>query len=93
VQSVGFVVTTVSACMMVMQAEWYAFARDLRCRSGHGRRIRLIRGAFGRIMPADVAARLKDPEHKGFHKYDEASVLFADIAGFTERATPPPQPN
>jgi adenylate cyclase len=40
------------------------------------------------MLPASIAARLKDPERKVIaDKYDDASVLFADIAGFTERAS------
>jgi adenylate cyclase len=44
------------------------------------------------MLPASVAERLKEPDHSVIaDKYDEASVLFADIVGFTERAsgTPP----
>ena len=40
------------------------------------------------ILPASVADRLKDPARNIIaDKYDDASVLFADIAGFTERAS------
>uniref|UniRef100_UPI003F98937F adenylate/guanylate cyclase domain-containing protein n=1 Tax=Mycobacterium sp. TaxID=1785 RepID=UPI003F98937F len=40
------------------------------------------------ILPASVAERLKDPARNVIaDKYDDASVLFADIAGFTERAS------
>ncbi|MDT5140269.1 MAG: adenylate cyclase, partial [Mycobacterium sp.] len=44
------------------------------------------------MLPASIAERLKQPERQVIaDKYDEASVLFADIVGFTERAssTPP----
>jgi len=44
------------------------------------------------ILPATIAERLKDPSRSVIaDKYDDASILFADIAGYTERAsdTPP----
>jgi hypothetical protein len=40
------------------------------------------------ILPSSVAAKLKDPAHGVIaDRYDDASILFADIAGFTERAS------
>lgn len=40
------------------------------------------------MLPASIAERLKEPERNIIaDKYDEASVLFADIVGFTERAS------
>src|ERR1700754_3298107 len=41
------------------------------------------------MLPASIAERLKDPDRTNIiaDKYDEASVLFADIVGFTERAS------
>ena len=40
------------------------------------------------MLPASIAERLKDPGHDVIaDKYDDASVLFADIVGFTERAS------
>ncbi len=36
------------------------------------------------ILPATIAARLKDPSRTVIaDKYDDASILFADIAGYT----------
>lgn len=87
-QSMGFVVTTISACVIVVVTLAYAL-----------RGIRLAEAAMeveydrseallANIMPASIAARLKDPARNVIaDKYDEASVLFADIAGFTERAS------
>jgi adenylate cyclase len=43
------------------------------------------------ILPASVAARLKDPTRSVIaDKYDDASILFADIAGYTKRASSMP---
>ena len=39
------------------------------------------------ILPASIARRLKDQPGVIADKYDEASNLFADIAGFTKRAS------
>ncbi len=40
------------------------------------------------ILPASVAERLKDPAHAIIaERYDDASILFADIAGYTKRAS------
>ncbi|MGV0800104.1 adenylate/guanylate cyclase domain-containing protein, partial [Mycolicibacterium elephantis] len=40
------------------------------------------------ILPATIADRLKDPTRNIIaDKYDDASILFADIAGYTRRAS------
>jgi adenylate cyclase len=40
------------------------------------------------ILPATIAQRLKDPSRNIIaDKYDDASILFADIAGYTKRAS------
>ena len=40
------------------------------------------------ILPATIAERLKDPSRNIIaDKYDDASILFADIAGYTKRAS------
>jgi adenylate cyclase len=40
------------------------------------------------ILPAAIAERLKDPSRNIIaDKYDDASILFADIAGYTKRAS------
>ena len=40
------------------------------------------------ILPATIASRLKDPSRNIIaDKYDDASILFADIAGYTKRAS------
>jgi adenylate cyclase len=40
------------------------------------------------ILPATIAERLKDPSRTIIaDKYDDASILFADIAGYTKRAS------
>jgi adenylate cyclase len=40
------------------------------------------------ILPATVAAKLKDPAHGTIaDRYDDAAILFADIAGYTEQSS------
>jgi adenylate cyclase len=40
------------------------------------------------ILPASIAERLKNSAHNIIaDKYDDASILFADIAGYTKRAS------
>src|SRR4029079_6006954 len=43
---------------------------------------------LGNILPTTIAQRLKEPSRTIIaDKYDDASILFADIAGYTERAS------
>nr|WP_232022105.1 adenylate/guanylate cyclase domain-containing protein [Mycobacterium basiliense] len=88
VQSVGFVITTISACVVVVVTVWFAL-RDTALAEA------IMEGQYDRseallanMLPVSIAERLKDPgRHVIADKYDEASVLFADIVGFTERAS------
>ena len=83
----GFAISAVAACGMVMATVWYT-QREM---EGAKRAIELeherSEALLTNILPATVAARLKNPLTTLIaDKYDDASVLFADIAGFTERA-------
>ncbi|OBI50965.1 adenylate cyclase [Mycobacterium kyorinense] len=87
-QSMGFVVTTVSACVMVVVTLAYALREIGRAEAAMEVEYDRSEALLANIMPASIAARLKDPARNVIaDKYDEASVLFADIAGFTERAS------
>ncbi|BBY08569.1 adenylate cyclase [Mycobacterium noviomagense] len=87
-QSLGFVIAAVSACLMVVVTMWYALREIARAEAVMEVEYDRSEALLANIMPASVAARLKDPERNVIaDKYDEASVLFADIAGFTERAS------
>ncbi|OMC50904.1 adenylate cyclase [Mycobacterium sp. IS-836] len=84
----GFAISAVAACGMVMATVWYT-QREM---DGAKRAIELeherSEALLTNILPTTIAARLKDPTTTIIaDKYDEASVLFADIAGFTERAS------
>jgi adenylate cyclase len=91
-QSVGFVMAAVSSCLMVVVTMWYALREIARAETVMEVEYERSEALLANIMPASIAARLKDPARNVIaDKYDDASVLFADIAGFTERAsaTPP----
>jgi adenylate cyclase len=84
----GFVVTTVSACVMAVATVWYALREIRRAQEAMEVEYDRSEALLANILPASIADRLKDPAHNIIaDKYDDASVLFADIAGFTERAS------
>ena len=92
--SLNFVVTTVSACVMVVTTVWYAVREIVRAEAAMELEYERSEALLANILPASVAERLKDPARNIIaDKYEDASVLFADIAGFTERASdmPPDQ--
>ncbi len=92
--SLSFVVTTISACVMVVTTVWYAVREIVRAEAAMELEYERSEALLANILPSSVADRLKDPARNTIaDKYDDASVLFADIAGFTERASemPPDQ--
>ncbi len=87
-QTLGFVVTTISACVIVVASVWYALREMSRAEAAMEVEYDRSEALLANIMPASIAARLKDPARTVIaDKYEDASVLFADIAGFTERAS------
>ncbi|BDB42876.1 MULTISPECIES: adenylate/guanylate cyclase domain-containing protein [Mycobacterium] len=91
-QSTGFVVTTISACVMVVATVYFALRDTARAEAVMEEQYERSEALLANMLPASIAERLKEPERRVIaDKYDEASVLFADIVGFTERAssTPP----
>jgi adenylate cyclase len=92
--SLSFIVTTISACIMVVTTVWYAVREIVRAEAAMEEEYERSEALLANILPASVAERLKDPARNIIaDKYEDASVLFADIAGFTERASdmPPDQ--
>jgi adenylate cyclase len=86
--SLGFVITTVSACVMAVATMWYALRELRRAQEAVELEYQRSEALLANILPASIAERLKDPARRIIaDKYDDASVLFADIAGFTERAS------
>jgi adenylate cyclase len=86
--SLGFVVTTISACVMAVATVWYALRELRRAQEAVEVEYERSEALLANILPASIAERLKDPARNIIaDKYDDASVLFADIANFTERAS------
>ncbi|APE14547.1 adenylate/guanylate cyclase domain-containing protein [Mycobacterium sp. WY10] len=84
----GFVITTVSACVMIFATVWYAMREVSRAEAAMEFEYLRSEALLANILPATIAARLKDPARGVIaDRYDDASILFADIAGFTERAS------
>jgi adenylate cyclase len=92
VTSTGFVITTVSSVVMVIVTLWFALRETARAEAVMEAQYERSETLLENMLPASVAERLKEPDRNVIaDKYDDASVLFADIVGFTERAssTPP----
>ena len=84
----GFVLTTAAACFMIFATVWYAMREVSRAEAAMEVEYSRSEALLANILPASIAAKLKDPAHGVIaDRYDDASILFADIAGFTERAS------
>ena len=87
-QSMGFVVTAVSAVVMVVVTVWFALRDTARAEAVMEAQYERSEALLANMLPASIADRLKEPDHNVIaDAYDDASVLFADIVGFTERAS------
>lgn len=90
--STGFVITAVSSVVMVVVTVWFALRDTARAEAVMEAQYERSETLLENMLPASIAKRLKEPGRSVIaDKYDDASVLFADIVGFTERAsgTPP----
>ena len=88
----GFILTVVSGFGMAIAVVWYALRETRRAREALEAEYERSETLLTNILPATIAQRLKDPSRNIIaDKYDDASILFADIAGYTKRAsdTPP----
>jgi adenylate cyclase len=87
-QSAGFVITAVSSVVMVVVTVWFALRDTARAEAVMEAQYERSEALVANMLPASIAERLKEPDRNVIaDKYDEASVLFADIVGFTERAS------
>lgn len=87
-QSTGFVVTAISSVVMVVVTMWFALRDTSRAEAVMEAQYQRSEALLANMLPASIAERLKEPDRSVIaDKYDEASVLFADIVGFTERAS------
>ena len=86
--TIGFVTSVVSSWVLVVATIWYAMREIDRAESALADEYERSESLLANILPAKVAQRLKDPHRDVIaDRYDDASVLFADIAGFTQRAS------
>lgn len=86
--TVGFILSAVSATVMVFATVWYALRETDRAERAMEDEYQRSERLLTNILPASVAQRLKDPAHAVIADgYDDASILFADIAGYTKRAS------
>ncbi|BBZ75867.1 adenylate cyclase [Mycolicibacterium anyangense] len=84
----GFVITTISASVLIFATVWYAMREVYRAEGAMELEYKRSEALLINILPGSVAERLKDPARGTIaDRYDDASILFADIAGFTERAS------
>ncbi len=86
--TMSFVITTVSACAMVVVTVWFALRDTERAEAVMEAEYDRSEALLANMLPASIAERLKEPERDVIaDRYEEASVLFADMVGFTERAS------
>ncbi|BBX36994.1 adenylate cyclase [Mycolicibacterium mageritense DSM 44476 = CIP 104973] len=86
--TVGFVSSAISSAVMMFATVWYSLRETARAEQAMEAEYQRSEQLLANILPATIAARLKDPARTIIaDKYDDASILFADIAGYTERAS------
>ncbi|MDT5101535.1 MAG: adenylate cyclase [Mycobacterium sp.] len=86
--TVGFVSSVIGSAVMVMATVWFALREIDRAEKAMEAEYQRSESLLANILPASIASRLKDPTRNIIaDKYDDASILFADIAGYTKRAS------
>jgi adenylate cyclase len=85
--TVGFVVNTIAAGALADAVVWYGLRQIASAEAAMDQEYARSEALLANILPASIAQRLKDRSGSVIaDKYDDASILFADIAGYTERA-------
>lgn len=86
--TLNFAFALVAACGMVVATVWFALREIARAEEVIELEYQRSESLLANLLPASIAEQLKDPEATIIaDKYDDASILFADIAGFTQRAS------
>lgn len=86
--TLNFAFALVAASGMVVATVWYALREIARAEEVIELEYQRSESLLANILPASIAEQLKNPEAQIIaDKYDDASILFADIAGFTQRAS------
>jgi adenylate cyclase len=84
----SFVLTVLTAWILAVATLWFALRETRRAREAMEAEYERSERLLTNILPATIAQRLKDPTRNIIaDKYDDASILFADIAGYTKRAS------
>lgn len=87
-RNTAFVLVVVSACFMIVAAVWYTLRETAQAEQAMEAEYERSEALLANILPASVADRLKNPAVDVIaDSYPDASVLFADIADFTRRAS------
>lgn len=85
---VSFTITVATASVMVVTVVYSAIRRIDRAERALQQEYDKSEALLANIFPSSVAARLKDREDGVIADgYDDAAILFADIAGYTQRAS------
>jgi adenylate cyclase len=85
---VSFTLTVITAWILVVATIWFALREIRRTRDAMEAEYERSEMLLTNILPASIAERLKDPSRNIIaDKYDDASILFADIADYTKRAS------
>ena len=86
--TVGFISSVIGSAVMVVATVWFAMREIDRAEKAMEAEYQRSESLLANILPASIATRLKDPTRTIIaDKYDDASILFADIAGYTKRAS------
>jgi adenylate cyclase len=86
--TVGFISSVVASAVMIVATIWYTLREIDRAEAAMESEYERSERLLANILPETIANRLKDPSRSVIaDKYDDASILFADIAGYTRRAS------
>jgi adenylate cyclase len=86
--ALGFITSVICACGMSVAAVWYALRETERAEAAMELEYERSELLLANILPASIASRLKNRSTGVIaDRYADASVLFADIAGYTEWAS------
>ena len=85
----GLILSIGASALMAFAAVWFALRETARAEAAMDMEYQRSEQLLANILPASIAARLKDPDRTQAiaDRYDDAAILFADIAGFTERGS------
>jgi adenylate cyclase len=84
----GFVLNTVAAWVLVIATVWYALREVSRAQRAMEIEYQRSESLLANILPVTIAERLKQPGHDVIaDRYQDAAILFADIAGYTKLAS------